>query len=311
MTPPTSPQHALLAWFDRVGRDLPWRHTRDLYAILVAEIMLQQTQVDRVLPKYLELMEAFPTVVDLASAPRGEVIRRWSPLGYNLRAVRLHQIAQQVVSEWDGRFPATVEALLKLKGIGPYTAGAVACFAYEQPAVFLDTNLRRVLGRCFGGLPYPRTSDDKAILQAAEEALPPDDSWRWHQALMDLGATICAWAKPKCLLCPLSEWCRARQALAAGVADAAERGVREERPVYRTQPKYAGSRRYYRGKVVEALRALPPGEALPFSALGPAVKPGFSAEELPWLTGLVAGLAKDGLVHLDGESNTETRVALP
>ena len=306
MTSASTPQEALLAWFTREGRDLPWRHTRDPYAILVAEIMLQQTQVDRVLPKYREFLAAFPTVADLAAAPRGEVIRRWSPLGYNLRAVRLHEIAQQVVSRWNGRFPTTIEELLTLKGIGPYTAGAVACFAYDQPAVFLDTNLRRVLGRCFAGLPYPHTSDDKAILEAAGAALPQHDPWRWHQGLMDLGATVCGWAKPECPQCPLSQWCRAREGLRAGAADAEASGVREERPVYRTQPKYAGSRRFYRGKVVEVLRALPPDAAMPLTALGPALKPDFSEEELPWLTELVAGLAKDGLVRLE-----DAQVALP
>ncbi len=296
-------QSALLQWFEREGRDLPWRHTRDPYRILIAGVMLQQTQVDRVLPKYLEFIDAFPSADDLAAAPRSEVIRRWAPLGYNLRAVRLHQIAQQVVSEFDGEFPRTEAGLLALKGIWPYTAGAVMCFAYEQPSVFLDTNLRRVIGRCFASLPYPRTTDDKAILAMAEIALPRDTPWAWHQALMDLGATVCAWAKPKCLLCPVNEWCRARhdvgdKGYGTGDKESARVATRiaEDVPVYRTQPKFAGSRRFYRGKIVGVLRGLASGDLIPLSELGLAIKADYTADDLPWLTEIVSGLAKDGLV---------------
>src|ERR1051326_807312 len=143
-------QAALVAWYRRQARDLPWRHTRDPYAILVSEVMLQQTQVERVIPKWHAWLARFPTLDDLASAPRSEAIRAWQGLGYNLRAVRLHAIATQAVAEFGGELPRSVEGLMQLKGIGRYTAGAVACFAYEQPVAMVDTNVRRVLSRVFG-----------------------------------------------------------------------------------------------------------------------------------------------------------------
>ena len=139
----------ILAWYRRTHRDLPWRHTRDPYRILVSEVMLQQTQVDRVLPKFYEWLERYPTLADLAAAPRADVIRTWSGLGYNLRAVRLHEIARQAVEQYGGALPNTLEGLMALKGIGRYTAAAVMCFANGASEPVLDTNVRRVLGRIF------------------------------------------------------------------------------------------------------------------------------------------------------------------
>lgn len=136
-------QTALLTWFAENARDLPWRRTRDPYRVLVSEVMLQQTQVDRVIPKYEAFLAAFPTVEALAAAPTAEVIRLWAGLGYNRRAVNLQRAARAVVEERGGLFPHEVEELLRLPGIGPYTAGAVACFAFEQDVAFVDTNIRR------------------------------------------------------------------------------------------------------------------------------------------------------------------------
>src|SRR5213080_4952358 len=146
---------SLLRWYSNEQRDLPWRATNDPYAILVSEIMLQQTQVDRVLPKYQQFLAAFPTLLDLASASTAEVIAVWVPLGYNRRAVSLQSIARQVMAEYNGRIPDTIDELLKLKGIGRYTAGAIACFAYHKQVVTVDTNIRRVLHRIFLGLEHP------------------------------------------------------------------------------------------------------------------------------------------------------------
>src|SRR6266478_8718544 len=147
---------SLLQWYAAEQRDLPWRSTRDPYAILVSEIMLQQTQVDRVLPKYQQFLAMFPTLADLAAAPTADVISVWVPLGYNMRAVRLQSIARQVIAEYGGRIPDTIDGLLKLKGIGRYTAGAIACFAYSKQVATVDTNIRRVLHRIFLGLEYPK-----------------------------------------------------------------------------------------------------------------------------------------------------------
>lgn len=303
---------ALLAWYAVHGRDLPWRHTSDPYHILVAEVMLQQTQVERVLPKYQEFLDVFPTVEILAQAPRAEIIRRWSTLGYNRRAVRLHEIARQVVEQHGGRFPNTVAEMLKLKGVGAYTAGAIACFAFRQPVAFLDTNIRRVLGRALAGILYPAPEHDRTVFPLAEAALPEKVAYQWHQALMDLGATVCVRRSPRCLLCPLQQHCKARTALASETASEGSRMVAEKPPPYRVQPKFAGSTRYYRGRIVAALRELPQAESLDLLSLGSRVKPGFSASEAGWLEGLVRALASDGLVAVedDGEAAETWRVRL-
>src|SRR5215210_6837684 len=164
----------ILAWYRRTHRDLPWRHTRDPYHILVSEVMLQQTQVDRVIPKYRAFLQRFPTLADLAVAPAGEVIRAWAGLGYNRRALNLQRTAQAVRDEYGGKFPDTPEALRRLPGVGPYTAGAVACFAFEQDVAFMDTNIRRVIRRVFAG-PEDDAPDmsERQLLALAATAVPP------------------------------------------------------------------------------------------------------------------------------------------
>jgi A/G-specific adenine glycosylase len=300
-------QERLLAWFAAQGRDLPWRHTRDPYAILVAEIMLQQTGVERVLPKYEAWLARFPTLHALAAAPRSEVIRLWSGLGYNSRAVRLHEVARQVVDRHGGQLPETMDELLKLKGIGRYTAGAVACFAYEQDVAFVDTNIRRVLGRIFPGPTGDSpTLPEKGLRELAEQVLPHGHAWTWHQALMDLGATVCTDATPACLVCPLQGLCRA--AFRAG------RLAREARAAYRTRPKegpWRGSTRYYRGRIVAALAALPRGEHLTLSALAARVTPDTEDGAITRLQDLVTKLATEGLVVVHETADGQLEVALP
>src|ERR1051326_6326215 len=165
-----------VAWYRQQARDLPWRHTRDPYAILVSEVMLQQTQVDRVIPKWFAWLARFPTLADLASEPRAEAIRAWQGLGYNVRAVRLHSIAAQAVAEYGGELPRTLEGLMRLKGIGRYTAGAVACFAYGQPVAMVDTNVRRVLSRVFDVEPT-------RVDAIAQSVVPEHQAYAWNQAL--------------------------------------------------------------------------------------------------------------------------------
>lgn len=293
-------QERILAWYARSGRDLPWRHTRDPYAILVAEVMLQQTGVDRVLPKYAEFFAAFPTLEALAAAPRADVIRRWSPLGYNLRAVRLHEIAQAAVRDFGGRLPADREALRQLKGIGEYTAGAIACFAFGDHRPFLDTNIRRVLGRIFlGGEPPRNVSGERTARSIAGRANPPDRAYDWHQALMDLGATICRAAAPACLICPVRDLCR----YAAG--DRAET-VSPARPRAAAEA-FVGSSRYYRGRVVERLRSIE--GSLDLDAIGTAVKPDYSAADREWLAGLMGRLERDGLIRRVADPGATYRLA--
>src|SRR5579884_3803508 len=200
----------LLTWYAAEQRALPWRSTSDPYAILVSEIMLQQTQVDRVLPKYRQFLAAFPTLADLAAASTADVISVWVPLGYNRRAISLQAIARQVMAEYDGRIPDTIEELLKLKGIGRYTAGAIACFAYHRQVATVDTNIRRVLHRIFLGLEHPEPkANDAQMLSLAEQILPEGEAYNWNQALMDLGATVCTSNNPQCTRCPLQADCSA------------------------------------------------------------------------------------------------------
>ena len=213
LLPATGPRQGfrrrLLAWYDRHGRDLPWRQTDDPYHILVSEVMLQQTQVDRVLPKYHEWLAKYPSFEALAASPEGDAVETWYPLGYNIRPRRLHAIAREAVDKYGGELPSDSETLLSFKGIGPYTAGAVLSFAFGQRAAILDTNVARVLFRVFVGRGDPKTHQMKKRLWAMSEAVMPFKRvFDFNQALMDLGAMVCVARKPKCLECPMASMCR-------------------------------------------------------------------------------------------------------
>lgn len=310
----------LLAWFALNRRDLPWRHTRDPYRIMLAEIMLQQTQVDRVIAYYEAFLTRFPTLEDLAAAPTADVIRLWAGLGYNRRAVNLQRTARAIVAEHGGVFPETVEALRSLPGIGPYTAGAIACFACEQDVAFIDTNMRRVLHRLFIGVDVPKPLvSDRVILEVAAQVLPPGEGWTWNQALIEFGALQCTARKPACVTCPLQQSCLAfpevqtalaRQPLAARA---------------RPSERFETSNRYFRGRVVDTLRELSESEpdgAIALGDLGLKVRADFSDQDLPWLYGVVKELHRDGLAHIAEErpdydlassdgTNATVRVRLP
>ena len=199
----------LLQWYARHGRSLPWRTTDDPYHILVSEVMLQQTQVDRVLPKYHEWLQRFPSLEALAAADERHVSDAWRPLGYNIRPKRLQAIAREAVARFDGRLPSDEDTLLSFKGIGRYTAGAIRSFAFGQRAAILDTNVARVLYRVFLAKGEPKGHATTRQLWAISEALVPRRHvFDFNQALMDLGAIICTPRKPRCLVCPLVGSCR-------------------------------------------------------------------------------------------------------
>ena len=200
----------LLAWYTRHQRPLPWRRTRDPYAILVSEIMLQQTQVDRVLPKYHEWLERFPSLEALAARPVEEAVETWYPLGYNIRPRRLHSIAREAVARYDGALPSDEKTLLSFKGIGPYTAGAIRSFAFGQRAAILDTNVARVLFRVFVGKGNPKAHASRRHLwEVSRAVLPHARVFDFNQALMDFGAVVCPARKPQCPTCPMRRSCAA------------------------------------------------------------------------------------------------------
>jgi len=202
-------RRVLLGWYDQHGRDLPWRTTADPYHILVSEVMLQQTQVDRVLPKYHEWLGKYPSFEALAAADDAEVSATWRPLGYNIRPKRLHSIAREAVASYGGQLPADRETLLSFKGIGEYTAGAILSFAFRQRAAILDTNVARVLFRVFHGQGEPKSHAMLKHLWLVSAALVPRGrAFDFNQALMDFGAMACTARKPACLMCPMAKFCR-------------------------------------------------------------------------------------------------------
>jgi A/G-specific adenine glycosylase len=200
----------LLEWYRRNGRDLPWRQTRDPYRILVSEVMLQQTQVDRVLPKYQEWLVKYPTLAALAAAPEADVSATWRPLGYNIRPQRLHAIARESVEHYGGELPDDEATLRSFKGIGAYTAGAVLSFAFGQRAAILDTNVARVLFRIFVAAGDPKSHAMRRHLwEVSRTVLPMRHVFDFNQALMDFGATLCTARKPQCPVCPMRARCAA------------------------------------------------------------------------------------------------------
>jgi A/G-specific adenine glycosylase len=306
----------LIGWFRENARDLPWRRTRDPWRILVSEVMLQQIQVVRAIPFYERFLERFPTVDALAKAPLAEAIQVWGDLGRYRRVVSLHRTARIVVEVHGGVIPSDTDALVKLPGIGPYTAGAVACFAFERDVAFVDTNMRRVLHRVFVGAEVPgKTATERELLDLAAQLVPSGDGWKWNQALMEFGALRCTARKPACEDCPLQDACRARPEVKEALARL-PRGAKKG-PGYR----YEDTNRYYRGRVLAQLRedASARGGGIDLRDLGRRVREGFNDEEVPWLYGVVESLESDGLAVAeeraaygsDGGERGETRVRLP
>jgi A/G-specific adenine glycosylase len=206
-------RQVLLAWYRKHGRQLPWRETDDPYHILVSEVMLQQTQVDRVLPKYQEWLERFPTLEALAAAHEDDVAQTWRPLGYNIRPKRLQMIAREAVARYDGALPSDEATLLSFKGLGRYTVGAIRSFAFRERAAILDTNVARVLFRVFIGKGDPKSHAMTRQLWTLSETLVPRKLvFDFNQALMDFGATLCTARKPQCLFCPMRLDCKALNA---------------------------------------------------------------------------------------------------
>jgi A/G-specific adenine glycosylase len=278
---------ALVAWYDDDHRSFPWRETTDPYEILVSEVMSQQTQLGRVVDAWEAFTDRWPTTAALAAADRADVVGFWTDhsLGYNNRAKYLHEAAQQVEAEFDGEFPTDPDGLSELMGVGPYTANAVASFAFNNGDAVVDTNVKRVLYRAFD---VP--DDDTAFERAAGELLPAGESRVWNNAIMELGGVACE-QTPSCDAagCPWREWC---SAYASGDFTA---------PDVPTQPEFEGSRRQMRGRVISTLKEY---DELTLDELGPRVRVDYVPDGeygQEWLRDLLADLERDGLVTVDGE----------
>jgi len=271
---------SVLEWFERRGRDLPWRRTRDPYRVLVAEVLAQQTQAERAAAAFPRFLERFPDVAALARATPADVLRAWQGLGYNRRALALHACARAVVER--GGWPETVEELTTLPGVGPYTARAVACFALGQDVAPVDTNVGRVLARSLAGTD-PSQLRPAARQALADQAMPPGRAWAWSSALMDVGATHCR-PRPRCQDCPIALSCR-WQALGPLAPPPRPR---------QSAPPFASSDRRWRGAVVRALAGEPVG--LDEAALAAAVDTAAADRPPGWFADLLARLEAEGLV---------------
>jgi A/G-specific adenine glycosylase len=278
---------AVLAWGDVHLRDLPWRRTRDPWAVLVSEVMAQQTGVDRVIGYYTAFLDRFPTPVECAAAPVGEVVRLWAGLGYNRRAVSLHRCATVVVERHGGKLPRDLPALLALPGIGPYTARAVLAFAYEDEVGVVDTNVGRVLARWAGRALRPREAQ-----AMADDLVPAGWSWAWNQAVMELGGTVCRRRVPRCRACPVRPGCAwAGRGLAAPDPADGSAGVSGG------QSRFEGSDRQGRGRLVDALCRGPVTHADLPTVMGWPDDPARASR-------VAAGLVADGLALDTGASLT-------
>jgi A/G-specific adenine glycosylase len=275
-------RRALLDWAAETRRDLPWRHTRDPWAILVSETMLQQTQVARVVPKYAAFLDRFPTPSSCAAAPLGEVLVLWAGLGYNRRAAQLHGAAVAVVERHGGVIPDDLVELLALPGVGPYTARAVLAFAFERDVGVVDTNVARVSARRAG-----RTLRAREVQEGADLAVPVGEGWAWNQAVLDLGATVCTARAPGCDRCPVADGCTwfetGRPEPDPAVGSAGVSGG---------QSRFAGSDRQGRGRLVHALRSGPVIRGDLALVMGWPDDPGRAAR-------VAAGLVAEGLVVED------------
>jgi A/G-specific adenine glycosylase len=282
-------REALLAWYREDHRQFPWRETTDPYEILVSEVMSQQTQLSRVVEAWEAFLDRWPSPETLAAADRADVVAFWSEhsLGYNNRATYLHESARQIVEEYDGNVPQSPTELQELHGVGPYTANAVASFAFNNGDAVVDTNVKRVYYRAFD------VEDSDSTFEAvAQELMPDGDSRDWNNAIMELGGVACG-KTPRCdeAGCPWREWC---QAYETGDFTA---------PDVPTQPEFDGSRRQMRGRVISALKEF---EELTLDELGPRVRvdytPGGECGR-EWLRDLLLDLSDDELVELDTQTS--------
>jgi len=300
---PADARAAVLIWFEARGRALSFRASRDPYAILVSEVMAQQTQISRVVEAWARFLDRFPTVDALAAASPADVLRAWRGMGYDRRALNLHRAAKMLVVEHDGQVPRDLAALQRLPGVGPYTARAVASIAFGAAVGAVDTNVRRVLGRVLGG----RAGLAPAALQAgADASVDPVRSADWTHALMDVGATLCRPTRPRCEECPLRPWCRLAVASSEPAATPAAPPMRvATTPLPRAhapaQP-FRATTRWLRGRIVDRLRD---AEDHAWTVIGAPI----GDHDAIAIQRTLTALARDGIVELDPADGRRARLA--
>jgi A/G-specific adenine glycosylase len=279
----------ILRWYALHGRILPWRNIRDPYRLLVAEIMLHQTQVRRVLELYPVFLRRFPTVAALARARQSDVVVAWRGLGYNNRAVRLHRLAGLLADRSGGRLPAGIDELERLPGIGRYTAHALWVSIHRKDLPVVDVNVRRVLSRIFRQMPTTAAlMAEHEIWDLASTLVPRGKGYEWMQALMDLGSGICTARAPECAQCPVWSLC---------LSGAMMTRVRPARPA--AEPSMDGiPNRIYRGRIVEKLRQSSGRSGMGVLQIGKTIHPAFTRRHRAWLRQLLDGLARDGVIRL-------------
>ena len=263
--------------------------------MLVSEFMLQQTQVDRVVPLFEAFVARFPSFESLAAASQADVVRAWQGLGYNSRALRLHRTAKAVCDLHGGSLPGDEDALRALPGIGAYTARAVLAFAFDADVVAADVNVRRIVHRARLGFEHPPGASAGELDALALEALPRGRAFAFNSALMDLGATVCGARSARCLVCPLRDDCAAAPIDPVRLAEASRAKARSGGPQERLP--FEATTRFVRGRVLDALRALGPGEAISLLDLDERLAPMLAAHEPGAVGRAVAALQRDGLVH--------------
>ena len=294
-------QSSLLEWYEKYGRSLlPWRVVRDPYYTLVSEFMLQQTQVDRVIPKFEEFVRRYPDVAALAAANTSDVVRIWQGLGYNSRATRLVDLARVVVERFGGKLPRDAAALRALPGVGPYTVAAIRAFGFDEDDAALDTNVRRIVHRLFCGVEFPPKATHAELDAKARAIVPHGTGHDWNSAMMDLGSTICTARAPKCLLCPLLNDCIAAP-IEAGALDALRKTHAKPASPQNAVP-FQQTTRYARGRVIDRLRELPAGARISLLDLHRDLAPLMPSRSIEDVRNIVLVLERDGLIARDGES---------
>lgn len=274
----------LLKWYAQHRFDLPWRHTRDPYKILVSEIMLQQTQVDRVKRKWPEFLRQFPNLKSLSQSPISTVIHAWKGMGYNRRALYLQRTAQAVVKSYRGRFPQTLSELQSLPGVGEYSSRALMVFAFGKPFIAPDVNVLRILRRSFG-----RNMTVNELIEIGDKIVTPKNAYDINQALMDLGRTVCTAKNPKNALCPLHTDCIAHD-------------PEVPKKTKRSEPMFTGvPRRIWRGRIVELVRAQ---KRIPTNQLMIRLGIETDPESEQWLLAVLGVLSKEGLIEIKKRSVT-------